>query len=164
MKVIPPLYKELLNELLYKFKNVCEDNLVSLVLYGSIARGDFRKDSDIDLLLIFEKLPKEKFLRQRFFIEIEKEISFEEFYEKGYYPTFSPILKTIKEAKFLSPLYLDMVDDAILLFDKNSFFLNILETLRARLLELGAIKKKIGDKWYWDLKPNYKFGDEIVIE
>ena len=56
MKVIPPLYKELLNELLYKFKKVHEDNLVSLVLYGSIARGDFRKDSDIDLLLIFEKL------------------------------------------------------------------------------------------------------------
>lgn len=164
MKIIPPLYKELLNELIYKFKNICDDNLVSLVLYGSIARGDFRKDSDIDLLLIFEKLPKEKFLRQRFFIEIEREISFEEFYEKGYYPTFSPILKTTEEAKFLSPLYLDMVDDAIILFDKNSFFKNILETLRARLLELGAVKKRIGDKWYWDLNPNYKFGDEIIIE
>jgi len=164
MKKIPPLYRELLDDLLSKFKNVCGDNLVSLVLYGSLARGDFRNDSDIDLLLIFEKLPKEKFLRQRFFIEIEKEISFEEFYEKGYYPTFSPILKTTKEAKFLSPLYLDMVDDAIILFDKNSFFQNILEILKARLSELGAIKKKIGDKWYWDLKPNYKFGDEIRIE
>ena len=164
MKQIPPLYKELLNELLHNIQIDCEDNLVSLVLYGSIARGDFRNDSDIDLLLIFEKLPKEKFLRQRIFIEIENQISFEKFYEKDYYPSFSPILKTTEEAKFLSPLYLDMVDDAVILFDKNSFFQNILETLRTRLSELGAIKKRVGDKWYWDLNPNYKFGDEISIE
>ena len=54
--------------------------------------------------------------------------------------------------------------DAVILFDRNSFFQNILEILKARLSELGAVKKKIGDKWYWDLNPNYKFGDEIIIE
>ena len=73
-------------------------------------------------------------------------------------------MKTREEAKLLSPLYLDMVDDAIIIFDKDSFFQNILETLRTRLSKLGAKKKKIGDKWYWDLKANYKFGEDIIIE
>ena len=164
MHLIQSPYKELVNELLDKLKIACGDNLISLILYGSIARGDFRKDSDIDLLLIFEKLPKEKFLRQDYFIDVEKGISFTELYEKGYFPAFSPILKTKKEANFLSPLYLDMVDDAIILFDKDSFFQNILKKLRERLKEMGAVKKRIGKKWYWDLKANYKFGEDIIIE
>ncbi len=164
MHQIQTPYKELLNELLDKLKMTCGDNLISFILYGSIARGDFRKDSDIDLLLIFENLPKEKFLRQDYFIEVEKGISLTEFYEKGYFPAFSPILKTKKEANFISPLYLDMVDDAIILFDRDSFFHNILKTLKERLTEMGAIKKRIGDKWYWDLKANYKFGEDIIIE
>jgi len=164
MKVIESPYKKLLNELELKLKEVFGDNLVSLVLYGSVARGDFRKDSDIDLLIIFENLPKEKLLRQKLFIGVEKDISFDELYKKDYQTIFSPILKTSEEAKFLSPLYLDMVDDAIVLYDKNSFFQNVLARLKSRLKELGAVKKKIDDKWYWDLKANYKFGEDIVLE
>jgi len=40
----------------------------------------------------------------------------------------------------------DIVDDTIILFDRNSFFHNILKTLRERLTEMGAIKKRIGKK------------------
>lgn len=164
MEKIQSPYKELLEKLLNELRRICGDNLISLALYGSVARGDFHKDSDIDLLIICEKLPKEKFLRQKFFIEIEKAIPFEKLHEQNYYPIFSPILKTSEEAKFLSPLYLDMVDDAIILFDKDDFFRSILDRLKSQLKKLGAIKKTIGNKWYWDLKPDYKFGDDITIE
>jgi hypothetical protein len=34
------------------------DNLVSLVVYGSVARGRARRDSDLDLLVVFEDLPR----------------------------------------------------------------------------------------------------------
>jgi len=101
MKVIKSPHKKLLNELELKLKEVFGDNLVSLVLYGSVARGDFRKDSDIDLLIILENLPKEKLLRQKLFIDVEKEISFDELYVKGYNTILSPILKTSEEAKIL---------------------------------------------------------------
>ena len=43
-------------QVIFKFKEALEnslgENLVSLQLFGSKARGDFRKDSDIDILLV----------------------------------------------------------------------------------------------------------------
>jgi hypothetical protein len=41
------------------------DRLVSVVLFGSVARGDARASSDIDLLIVVEGLPKGHFARKR---------------------------------------------------------------------------------------------------
>jgi len=56
-----------------------------------------------------------------------------------------------------------MVEDAIILFDKESFFENVLKRLKRRLEELGAERVWIGKKWYWRLKKDYKFGEVIEI-
>jgi predicted nucleotidyltransferase len=57
---IVELYEELLKKTVDEMKRYFDKNLVSVVLYGSLARGDVKKDSDIDLLVIFEDLPKER--------------------------------------------------------------------------------------------------------
>jgi len=92
------------------------------------------------------------------------EKSLEEFSKKGYFVTFSPIIKTTGEAERISPLYLDMVDEGIIVYDRNSFFEKILEKLSKKLMELGAERVWVGRKWYWRLKKDYKFGEVIVIE
>ena len=74
------------------------------------------------------------------------------------------MLKTPEEAKRLVPLYLDMVEDAILIYDKGGFFKSVLERLRQKLEELGARRVKLGRGWYWVLKPDAKFGEVIEIE
>ena len=51
-------YKSLLEKLTKLLQEEFQDRLVSVVLYGSVARGDNRKDSDIDLLLVIKDLPK----------------------------------------------------------------------------------------------------------
>ena len=45
------------NELLHLIKKsiLAIDPLASLILYGSYARGDYREDSDIDLLILIDK-------------------------------------------------------------------------------------------------------------
>ncbi len=164
MKTIQSPYKELLDDLLAGLKKALGENLISLAVYGSVARGDYRKDSDVDLLIICESLPKEKLRRQELFIEIEDDLDLEKLYKEGFYPNFSPVLKTIEEAKFLTPLYLDMVEDAVILYDKEEFFRNILDKLRKSLEKQGAKRVFIGKKWYWDLKPGMKHGEVVVIE
>jgi hypothetical protein len=91
-------------------------------------------------------------------------LNLEPLYSKGYYPSFSPILKTVEEARRLSPVYLDMVDDAFVLYDVGGFFKSVLDKLREALRKLGARRVVVGSRWYWDLKPEFKYGDEIVIE
>jgi predicted nucleotidyltransferase len=47
--------KELLLSITEKLKNYCSENFKCLILYGSWAKEIAREDSDIDLLVIFEK-------------------------------------------------------------------------------------------------------------
>ncbi len=160
------IYETLLKKLLSEIRIHFKKNLISVVLYGSMARGEVTKDSDIDLLIISDNLPKERSRRQDIFMEMEKESDEEvkKIYEKwGCYPYISPILKTKDETRILSPLYLDMVTDAKILYDKDDFFKNVLEKLRLELKSLNARKITVGKKWYWDLKPDYKFGEVIKI-
>ena len=139
--------------------------MISLIVFGSVARDEMRKDSDIDLLLIIDSIPKRRLERQEKFMEVEREVEeyLNKLFDEGYFIDFSPIIKAPEEAKRISPLYLDMVEDAVIVYDKNDFFREILQNVRSRLKELGSKKVKMGKKWYWLLKPDYRFGETIKI-
>ena len=158
-------YRSLLLKLVDALLRYFGDDLVSVVLFGSVARGEARLDSDIDLIIVVKNLPRSRFRRQDLFMEVEKELEpiLVKLEEEGYYIDFSPILKTPEEASKITPLYLDLVEDAIILYDKDNFFRNILEKLRKRLQELGAKRIRLGKLWYWVLKEDYRFGEVIEI-
>ncbi|MEM1986312.1 MAG: nucleotidyltransferase domain-containing protein [Nitrososphaeria archaeon] len=159
-------YRSLMEDLLNALILVFKDNLVSVIIYGSVARGQTRKDSDLDLFIVVDDLPASRFERNAMFYEAEKVVEkrLDELFNKGYAISLSPILRTSNEAMKIVPLYLDMVDDCIILYDKKGFFEKILERLLLKLNELGAERVWIGKKWYWRLKKDYKFGEVIVIE
>jgi predicted nucleotidyltransferase len=164
MKRLVAPYGNLLDELIDCLLKAWNGNLVSVVVFGSVARGVPRADSDIDLLVVCKEFPLGRLGRQSLFMEVERLLNLEPLYSKGYYPSFSPILKTVEEARRLSPVYLDMVDDAFVLYDVGGFFKSVLDKLREALRKLGARRVVVGSRWYWDLKPEFKYGDEIVIE
>jgi hypothetical protein len=83
--------------------------------------------------------------------------------KEGINTYISAIIKSPEEADKGSPLFLDMVEDAKVLFDRGHFFERVLERLRKRLKELGARRIWRGNAWYWDLKPDYKPGDVIEL-
>jgi len=159
------LVQTLIKRFVERLREEFGDNLVSVVLYGSVARGDYRPDSDIDLLLIFEELPRGAFARRDMVSWLEREVEGEipQRLEEGQYHGFTTILKTREEARHTVPYYLDMTTDAVILYDKDHFFSGVLDRLRARMKELGSKKVYIGDKWYWDLKPNLEFGEIIEL-
>ena len=119
--------ENLVRKLVFQLKTHSSENLVSVVLFGSFARGDFHEYSDIDLLLIFEELPSSFFERSKLFDKMEQKVKpeFKSLREMGYLCQFMPIMKTRSEASYHSPLYLDMVEDAKILYDKGDFFQTI---------------------------------------
>ncbi len=46
--------KPLLEEFTQEVVKVYQDKLLGIILFGSYARGDFRKDSDVDIMLLFD--------------------------------------------------------------------------------------------------------------
>ena len=158
-------YATLLNNMLKIMKEEFKDDLISVVVYGSVARGDNRNDSDVDLLIIMKNLPKDSMLKRirLFETKVEDKLNLDEYWKMGYYISLSPVLKTPEEAEKFSPLYLDMVYDAVILYDRNYFFTRILQKLRDRLKELGAERVRMGKKWYWVLKKGSRFGETVEL-
>jgi len=75
----------------------------------------------------------------------------------------SPIILTPEEASKHPPIMLDMVDDGIILYDKDAFLEGTLDDIRRRLEELRARKVKTRKGWYWILKPDARLGAEVRI-
>ncbi|MDD2970634.1 MAG: nucleotidyltransferase domain-containing protein [Lachnospiraceae bacterium] len=56
---MPDQIQLVLNEYKEKIKSIFGDSLVQIILYGSYARGDFHKGSDIDIMIL-TTLPDDK--------------------------------------------------------------------------------------------------------
>jgi hypothetical protein len=50
-------HEQLIQSYYTEIKNYFKDSLYSICLFGSVARGDYDKQSDIDLLVIVKDLP-----------------------------------------------------------------------------------------------------------
>jgi len=160
-------YKVLLNDLVESLKERFKDNLCSVVLYGSVAKGKACKDSDIDVCLIFKSLPKSRYERALLISPLlealrEKE-SYKTLYNEGYLPEVMPVLYTVEEIQDTKPIFLDIVEDGIILLDDGTFG-EKLQKLKKRMKELGTHKVILenGD-YYWVLKPGLRLGEEVTI-
>jgi predicted nucleotidyltransferase/DNA-binding HxlR family transcriptional regulator len=155
-------YCEILN-------NYLGERLISIMLFGSIARGDWNKNSDMDILIIadswndkpvwnrIEELRKAK-------KELEESLEYLEALRAGYWPIIQNYPLNIEEAKKFNRVYLDAIIDGIILYDKNNFLTNILESLRKKLEEMGSIRITLpNNKYYWILK-DIKAGEVITFE
>jgi predicted nucleotidyltransferase len=144
-------------------EEVYGERLTTVAIFGSAGRGTARPDSDLDLLLVADSLPNGRMRRIDEFAAVEKRLSDLLAPEAGAAPLLSPVLKTPEEVGHGSPLFLDMTEDALILFDRRSFFTQELDRLRERLAHLGARRIWLGNAWYWDLKPDYRPGEVFEL-
>lgn len=137
------------------------ESLLSIVLFGSVARGTAHAGSDIDLLLVATGFPRSLRDRRRPLLEI-----WERARAKEGLPAieWNLVTKSPEEAAVHSPLYLDLVEDAVFILDRNGLIANVLAEMRERMRELGSRRVYLDrDHWYWDLKPDYRFGEVVEI-
>ena len=158
-------FERLLGDILAVLREFYGDRLVSVAVFGSVARGTQRSDSDVDLLVVCHTLPRGRMGRIAEFEEAEKKLAplLLDLCQQGMMTRLSPVLKTPVEVERGGLFYVDLVEDARLLYDRDGFLKCFLDQLRRRLNELGARRIRHGNAWYWDLKPDFKPGEVFEL-
>ncbi|MBD3256484.1 MAG: hypothetical protein GF383_15420 [Candidatus Lokiarchaeota archaeon] len=125
-----------------------------ILLFGSVATGKARLDeeywSDIDLIIICEDLPQDKWVRKRKLNNIVRTV------RSGIQDLwFTPEeIKQHVDSKFY--LILDAFDEGKILYDPDDLLKNLKGKLFKELMKKGVIKTDLF--WQWPIK---KFGDRI---
>jgi len=139
------------------------NQLVSIALYGSVARGQAAPTSDIDLFVVLQEAPS-GMLARRHMLEAAREsltADLEVLWRQGIYTDFIEVIRSRTEAEKFHPLYLDMSQEAILLYDRDRFLESVLDKIRDRLEKGGAKRHAAGRGWYWDLNQAF-LPDEVA--
>jgi predicted nucleotidyltransferase len=158
---IPDAHREALVAVVDAWSVLLGPNLVSLVLFGSVARGTATPASDVDVLIVAKGLPKALHARRAPLLAEWARIRMEQSLS---HVEWNLVVKTPEEATYHSPLYLDMTEDGILFVDRDGFFQGVLDRMRVRMRELGSRRIPLPDgSWYWDLKPGFRWGEIVEI-
>jgi predicted nucleotidyltransferase len=158
-------FQAILDALQEACRDVYGERLVSVAVFGSVARGTMRHHSDIDLLLVIENLPTGRMARVREFEAVECRLAalLDEAARKGVHTSLSPVFKSPRELAHGSPLFLDMTQEVLILYDREAVLRSYLEKLRARLKALGSRRISKGGGYYWLLKPDLKPGEDFSL-
>jgi predicted nucleotidyltransferase len=138
-------------EVVASLKRRLGKNLVSVILFGSRARGEGDEGSDWDLLVLAEGLPDGTLARYQFL--------------KGLVPAvwrgrLSILAKTPEEFESsLPPLWLDIALDGVILYDPKSFAEDRLNRLKRLIRHKGLIRDSIGRDlvWRWENFPGFEW-------
>ena len=136
--------------------------LESFAVYGSVAHGNPSQYSDVDILLVSDSFKGSLASRIDGLCRVEEMVEEELRWLRrhGIYASLSFYPLRRDEARKLPLLFLDLTEEAVILYDKDRFLEAVLLELKAELLRRGARRVEVGDgRWYWDLRPSYRSGE-----
>ena len=156
----------LTGDLVKSCRSVYGTDLVSVVLFGSWARGAATPVSDIDVLIVAGDLPEGRRRRLELFekVEVDTEAARKEVWPgSAEIPELSPVFRTPEEVRQGSPLFLDMTEWCRILWNRDGFFASYLEELRQRMKRLGTRRRRAKGGYYWEYKPDLEPGEVVEL-
>lgn len=111
-------------------KAAADESVVGLLLFGSVAKGNFTSSSDIDVLVVVDsKSIPEQFERITKIIDgIEEKRK--PLIEMGLHLRLAPMLLPASELKYFRPIYLEFLEDGVVLFERNEVLSDFLNDVR----------------------------------
>lgn len=127
-----------------------EDRRIKAVLlFGSVARGEARGDSDVDLLVLHEGLGiEDPVARRRYVYELVWRAVGWEFEALT---VLEMELGDFLRPKTITPLLLDIYWDAVVVLDRTGSLEEFLSRVRRRIAESGLVRRREGRGYCWVL-------------
>lgn len=162
--VVEP-WRALVERVIAEYRATLADDLLSVAVFGSVARGQAGPGSDLDLycvtrdqLPIFD--PRIAAHRER----VRSSTEYQALAAQGYRADLAPVFHSVDELVRHPWILLDISHHGIVLFDPDGVLGRELDAVRKRLEALGARRVERQDgTWYWDLKPDWRPGEVIRL-
>jgi predicted nucleotidyltransferase len=156
-----PRHRRYLAAVLREIVDYYGEGLQGCAVFGSYARGDNRLNSDFDLLIILNRAPGFSRRLQEFVenIEMKHEPLAQELYEEeDLLCELSPYILSRKEALKMQPVYFDLADNHLIIYDPAGLIDRIIKASGELLQRSGARKVQHGNTWEWQTKDGFLGG------
>ncbi len=142
------------------------EEVVGVLVFGSVARGKESGDSDVDLLVLVRGGATEREAVRQGLLDFQRELRSTEEYRAARRAGLSPVLDahliSLEEAYRLRRLYLDALTDGIPVFDPDRRLADLAERMRTRLNTAGSVRIETPDGMrYWRLRDPELLGSPL---
>ncbi len=123
--------------------------LIGMLQFGSTIKKPIKKNTDLDILLIFKDLPPNNFDQFKLTTKIENELNSELKKIKDHNIRCSFILKKADQLDHLSPFFLDFIDTSKIWYDPQNYLSNLIIDIQNWIKKYNSKKIQKGNLWYW---------------
>ena len=144
---------ENIRNIIYRFsqelRRILGDKLTKIIVYGSYARGDFRENSDIDIMILVKMSDEEIRLVKNDIYDLAFEFEINTGIE------FSPIIKNEDQYEYwidTLPFYRNVRDEGVVMDDTSTKARNIRAVLLTALYNsVNTINSYYGNRYHFHL-------------
>ena len=147
-------FDRLTDALVEAVKSYYGPRLISLAVFGSVARRTPGPISDLDILVVADPLPRGRISRVEEFDRVGASLTgqLEELERAGVHTGLSPVFRTPTEVlQYGGPIFLDMTEHVIILHDRHGFLGHYLAQFKGELAARGSRRLSWRGVPYWDL-------------
>ena len=119
-KEIPSDINRIISQFIEETKKILGNRLKKIILYGSYARGDFNKKSDIDIMILTDLSDKELLDYQDKIYDYVYELE----YENDFTFEIMPLIKNIDKFNYwleALPFYINVQKEGVVLSESENF-------------------------------------------
>lgn len=128
----------------------------TIILFGSMARGHWTQESDIDLCVVLQNRHEASWERSRELVNVRNKaratLEYQEFVEGlNFSPRFQHYPLTTQETERYHAIFPDLAFDGLVLYDRDKFGTKLQERLLQALIKRGARRiQKSPTQYYWE--------------
>src|SRR2546425_9333617 len=139
--------------------------LLGVWLFGSVARGEARPNSDVDLLVVARNLKGNKSQMADAIssvVDVRSERDF--FFRNGFVTDISFYPITEEELGRFYPIMLDVLDHGIVLYERGEILNKTARSMKEWLSRMRVRKVTLKRGWMWLLPPDLKVAEPVGVQ
>jgi len=139
-----------------ELKKTLREEFTGMILFGSWARGEEREKSDVDVFIVLRNAKGLK-IRSRIYKVIVKHV------KKPVTLIDARLNELLEEKLELTPLLINIIADAVIIYDENSILKSFVEKGRKLIEEAELIRYKTPDgKYGWKRKDSKPISEVMI--